>query len=159
MLVAGRTPPSISWWQTRAGWQSLVKTAAAGGGGRRPVFTRDCHAATLGHRGRRSSVHVATSVVGQENVHTPPPILLRSTFSAKWGNSNRWVSVKFTPLVTSRTSAISRALAAIRSSTVGGGHFAFLRRLPEHRPNQRFASEAKRPEHPVRSTQVVGLSR
>src|SRR5258707_2755726 len=32
----------------------LVKAAAAVGGGRRPVFTRDYHPATLGHRGRRS---------------------------------------------------------------------------------------------------------
>src|SRR4249920_1110121 len=77
-----QSPPSISWWQTRPGRQSLVKTVAAGGGGRRPVFTRDCHPATLGHRGRRSSVHVAASLVGQKNAHTPPPILLRSTFSA-----------------------------------------------------------------------------
>ena len=38
-----RSAPSISWWQTRAGRQSLVKTVAAGGGGRRPVFTRDYH--------------------------------------------------------------------------------------------------------------------
>src|SRR5450631_2988925 len=62
MLVAGRTPPSISWWQTRAGWQSLVKTASAGGGGRRPVFTKDCHPATLGHRGRRSNAHRTRSL-------------------------------------------------------------------------------------------------
>jgi hypothetical protein len=37
----------------------------------RLLDTRDCHAATLGHRGRRSSVHVATSVVGQQNA---PPL-------------------------------------------------------------------------------------
>src|ERR1700687_3632589 len=49
-------PRSISCGQTRAGRQSLVKTVAAGGGGRRPVFTRDCLPATLGHRGRRSIV-------------------------------------------------------------------------------------------------------
>src|ERR1700675_4170137 len=42
-----QSPPSISWWQTKAGSQSLVKTVAAGGGGRRPVFTRDCQPATL----------------------------------------------------------------------------------------------------------------
>src|SRR5215470_11389649 len=36
------------------GRQSLVKTAAARGGGRRPVFTRDCLPTKLGHPERRS---------------------------------------------------------------------------------------------------------
>src|SRR4029077_12081808 len=49
-----QSPPSISWWQTRAGRQSLVKTVAAGGGGRSPVFTRDCLPATLALLERRS---------------------------------------------------------------------------------------------------------
>jgi hypothetical protein len=38
----------------------------AGGGGRRPVFTRDCHPATLGHRGRRS-VHGVRIILQNDN--------------------------------------------------------------------------------------------
>src|SRR5580704_5727524 len=38
------------------------QAVGGGGGGRRPVFTRDCHPATLGHRGRRSSAYCKTTI-------------------------------------------------------------------------------------------------
>jgi len=52
----------------RVGRQSLFKTAAARGGGRRPVFTRDCLPTNLGHRERRSQAFRH----GHDQATTPP---------------------------------------------------------------------------------------